>query len=119
MCACVSWNIEILTKIKLRKTDCADDVDPNKTLQRVIDKHEALIRSAGAKFMDPSLDFDNLLPKKSNTEFKHALSGKLERLHKRTRLALVEIARRKQMEDGDLTGVDVNDAQVSSDEEIQ
>lgn len=104
-------------RIKPRKTDCDDCVDPNKTLQRVVDEHEALIRSTGAKFMDPSLDLDNLLPKKRNTELKRALSDKLESLDKRTKRALVEMARRKQMEDGDLTGAAVNDGQVSSDEE--
>lgn len=67
--------------------------------------------------MDPALDLNNLVPKKANIEMKQALNQKLERLNRRTKRAIVEIARKKQIEDGELIGaVDVQQ-QVSSDEE--
>lgn len=92
-------------------------MDPNATLQDIIDKHNDMLLNTNSKFMDPALDLDNLLPKKGNSEMKYALSKRLERLNRRTKRAIIEIARKKQMEDGDLTGPAVGEQQTSSDEE--
>lgn len=81
------------------------------------DRLDALVRTTNSKFMDPTLDLDNLVPKKANTEMKRALNEKLERLHRKTKRAIVDIARKKQLEDGDLTGATNTQTEVSSDEE--
>lgn len=105
-------------KSELLKPYCDEEgVDPNLELQEIVDSHDKLIRSTNIKFMDPALDFENLLPKKANVEMKRALTDKLDRLSRRTKLAIVDIARKKQMEDGDLTGPAGAEPNVSSDEE--
>lgn len=85
--------------------------------QQIIDKYEEYLHSTNAKFMDPALDLDNLVPRKSNSDMKQLLDARLRKLEKRTQRAIIEIARRKQMEEGDLTGPSTAEQIPSSDED--
>lgn len=76
-----------------------------------------MLRASNSKFMDPAIDLANLIPKKGNSDMKSCLNTKLHQLQKRTRRAVVDIARRRQMEDGDLTGAPATDQAPSSDDD--
>lgn len=85
--------------------------------QRIVKKYQGSLYASNAKFMDPALDLDNLVPKKSNFDMKRVLQARLEKLEKRTKRAIIDIARRKQMEEGDLTGPSTAEQLPSSDDE--
>lgn len=97
--------------------DCEEADEPDALLKEITQDQEDMFRLTNGKFMDPSLDLDNLIPKKGNTDMKRVLTSKLLRLQRRTRKTIIEIARKKQQEDGNLTGLQTNDQQLSSDEE--
>lgn len=80
-------------------------------------KHEDSLHGFNAKFMDPALDLNNLVPRKETSDMKRVLNDRLQKLEKRTQRAIIDIARRKQMEEGDLTGPSTSEQVPSSDEE--
>lgn len=67
------------------------------------DSHEALLKDAAQRFASPALDIENKIPKKVAWDLKNALAPQLERLERRTQVALDELARSNassQMQDG-------------------
>jgi coiled-coil domain-containing protein 12 len=56
-------------------------------------EQDAVLSAANVKFASAALDFDNMVPKKSNWELKRALKPRLDRLERRTQRALLELAR--------------------------
>lgn len=67
--------------------------------------------------MDPALDLNNLVPRKGNSDMKRVLQARLAKLEKRTQRAILDMARRKQLEEGDLTGPSSAEQLPSSDED--
>lgn len=90
-------------------------------MNEIIDKNDQMIRATNVKFIDPALDIDNIVPKKANSDMKRALNAKLLCLQRRTKRAILDIARKKQIEEGDLTGAGApttaTEPHLSSDEE--
>lgn len=82
-----------------------------------MEKNRVLIKSANGKFMDAALDLDNMFPRKGHWERKKILSKKMDRLERRTRRAIVELARAKQAEGNNLTLATQDNHESSSDEE--
>lgn len=69
--------------------------DPRELLREITEAHAELIKSTNRKFGDPSLDLDNLIPRKGSWDMERALQPKLEKLEKRTEKAILEIVKRK------------------------
>lgn len=72
-------------------SDCEDTVDANDILAEIDAEHDALLSSSAAKFASPSLDLENMIPKKSNWDLKRAIGPKLNNLERRTQHALRDL----------------------------
>ncbi|CAN8070684.1 unnamed protein product [Agarophyton chilense] len=116
---------EVLKKLRFQnyvprtedlKKYCEETEEPDAMLQQVLDEQQALIRSSNRKFMDPTLDLDNIVPRKVNWDMKRSLAPKLQRLEQRTKRALVEILQKKQTEHGRLLSQPDDMRSLSSDD---
>lgn len=74
---------------------CEESPDPGELLQQITEAQEELIKTTNRKFGDPSLDLDNLVPRKGNWDMERSLAPKLERLEQRTQRAILQIVQRK------------------------
>lgn len=79
--------------------DCEEGPDPEEILKQITESQEELIKSTNRKFGDPSLDLDNVVPRKANWDIERSLTPKLERLEKRTQRAILQIVQRKVAEE--------------------
>lgn len=66
-------------------------MDANEIVAEIESTQEALLASVAAKFASPSLDLENMIPKKSNWDLKRAVAPQLRKLEKRTQKALREL----------------------------
>ena len=78
------------------------------------------MEEANARFADPAMDLENMVPKKPNWDLKRAISPQIEALQRQTKQALLEIAQQRAMASGtgeDLASTVKHAAEVPSSEE--
>lgn len=95
--------------------DCEEGPDPEKLLKQITEAQEELIKSTNWKFGDPSLDLDNLVPRKANWDIERSLEPKLNRLEKRTQRAILQIVQGRVAEEQNQRALEQPD--LSSDDE--
>jgi hypothetical protein len=76
-----------------RRQDCEDVSEPREVLRALEAEQDAVLRQAAAKFASSTLDLENMVPKKSNWDLKRLVAPKLEKLERRTQLAIFDLAR--------------------------
>lgn len=98
------------------KKYCEESADPGELLEQITREHDELIKATNRRFADPSLDLDNLVPRKGTWDMEKSLAPKLERLEKRTQRALLQIVQRKLAAEQELDDVP-DQPDLSSDED--
>uniref|UniRef100_A0A7S0BL71 Coiled-coil domain-containing protein 12 n=1 Tax=Rhodosorus marinus TaxID=101924 RepID=A0A7S0BL71_9RHOD len=69
--------------------------DPEEIVQEVMSAQEKMIMECKEKLLVASKDLNKLAPKKANWDLKRDISGKLEKLERRTQRSILELVRQR------------------------
>lgn len=112
----LTWQKPYLTIVAHSAIDRKESSEASSLVQEILEAQEGQMKAFEKKFADPSMDLDNMVPRKGHWDMKRALAPKIERLERRTRRTIIRLVEQKQIAEGKIgtgKGADV----VSSDED--